>query len=599
MGQQLARKKSESAAGGSDQELQLEQVPDDSLLEAESDGNDGADLIFLGGAILTIDESNPTPEALAVQGGRISAVGKASDVFKLLGPNTEVVFLQNDQTLLPGFIEPHSHAIINADTTSERYHDVTGSTCHSYADVKKVMDEVLAEAVPETPWLLFWGWDPILVRDLPLLSADKLDEYTTDYPVVVVAQNGHCAWVNHKAFEAAGVDDSTPNPPGGFFDHDSKGRLTGLVREAPGILAIISKVEPVPTPQETCEALLKSLKTYSSQGFTTVTEMAQAMVPGINELLQTVTTKEECPVRLGLYVLHDSKEKPAPGYRNPKLWYAGIKFFADGSPYAGTMAVKEPYLDNELTRRLGFPREEHPCGALVWKNADDLAAAIEPFHKDGSWLIAIHSHGERAIHQALEAYDKVLRTSCPDDHRYRMEHLGLVTDDQLGRAAELGVTATFYSDHIYYYGTVLRDEILGEERATRFTPVALATKHGIRWTLHQDTPCSPVSPLRCIKTAVTRKPKEKDSEPLGPDFCVSIDDAIKAYTINAAWQLKLDHKLGSLEVGKIADLLILSNNPKTVDPNQLEDIQVVATYLSGRCMKAPDEKHEAKFVLCA
>ena len=598
MGQQLGRRKSEAAADAEfEQEMLLEQVLDDTIGSPESDG-DGADLIFFGGTILTIDESNPTVEALAVQGGRINAVGKTRDIFKLLGPNTEVIFLQENQTLLPGFIEPHSHAIVNADTASGRYHDVTGSICHSYADVKKVMDDALAEAVPENPWLLFWGWDPILVRDLPPLSAKKLDEYTTDYPVVVVANNGHCAWVNHKTLEAAGIDDNTPNPPGGFFEHNSKGHLTGVVREAPGILAVISKVEPAPTPQQTCAALLESLSMYANKGFTTVTELAQAMIPGIDEVLQAVTTKEECPVRLGVYVLHNSKEKPAPGYRNQKLWYAGIKFFADGSPYAGTMAVKEPYLDNELTRTLGFPREEHPRGALIWKSADDLAAAIEPFHKDESWLIAIHSHGERAIDQALEAYDKVLKNSCPDDHRYRVEHLGLITDEQLGRAAELGVTTTFYPDHIYYYGPALRDEILGEERATRFTPVALATKHGIRWTLHQDTPCSPVNPLRCIQTAVTRKPKEEDGV-LGPDFCVSVDDAIKAYTINAAWQLKLDHRLGSLEVGKVADLLILSDNPKTVDPNKLVDIQVVATYLSGRCMKAPREmKHAAKFMLC-
>ena len=164
------------------------------------------------------------------------------------------------------------------------------------------------------------------------------------------------------------------------------------------------------------------------------------------------------------------------------------------------------------------------------------------------------------------------------DHRYRLEHCGLITEDQLRCATELGVTTTIFVNHVYYYGMALKDGILGTNRAERFTPTGLATECGqTHWTLHEDSPCNPINPFRSMHTCITHRTMKDPSFVLGPQYRSSIDDALKAYTINAAWQLKRENEIGSIEVEKLADLVLLSNNPKSVPVDDLLSIQVLET----------------------
>ena len=564
-------------------------IPDPSDKETDqnadvSSPSEQADIIFVikGGSILTMDESNPTAEALAVTGEKITAVGRADAILKMKGPSTEVVELQGSQTLMPGLIEPHSHP--SMFTAFSLFYDVSGFKCHSFKDVKRVMKQAVEETKHKCqlplPWITFGGWDPVLIRDLPALNCKWLNKnVSSHYPVFVLEQSGHSCWVNDKALEICNITSETPNPPGGIIDKGKDGKPTGLLQEVPAIRLVTEKFLP-PEKFKLLHSFFETLKWYSRHGITTTSDMGTFPLNPITiGALYACSLWREFPVRLGVYYKPKPVIKLETIFTTEKLWFPGVKVWSDGSPYTGTMACAEPYLKTHLTEVLEFDFKHHPCGVLIYESADKLADILRPFSDKN---LAAHSHGERAIDMVLDAYEKLIKENPGADHRYRLDHVGLITEEQMKRAAELGVTVTFYVDHVFYYGAALRDDIIGPERANRFAPTALGNKCGVsHWTLHEDTPCSPLNPFLSMKNAVLRK-TQKDGKVLGPEYCVSIDDALKAYTINAAWQLKREKEIGSLEVGKLADLVLLSDNPKTVQPERLTEIEVEATYVGGQ-----------------
>lgn len=527
-----------------------------------------------------MDESNPNAEALAVRDGKVVAVGNMEHVFKHVGSKTEVIYL-NQQTLMPGFIEAHQHAVQLA-MSNFSYIDISGYEYSTADEVMKVITDKVKEAAdswkPETPlpWCVFMGWDPELVPDLPTLSAAYLDGISTVIPIVIIAQNGHAAWVNHKAFEIA--DSLPPEPPADAqIVVDEDGKRTGQLLEVPAMEYILS-YGPQPTSQDLRREIDQQWKDYARRGFTTVTEMAYNSPEGMDLLLEEKALEEDCPIRLALYKIGQGEVS----FKNTeKLWLAGAKYWADGSPHAGSMAVREPYLKSVITETLSFPNPPNNYGKLNW-DTEKLFEEVHTCH-DQQLQVSIHAHGERAIEQALTVYRR-LPVLAKDDRRHRLEHLGLITDAQLAECAKLGIAPSMFVYHLYYYATNFRDFILGEERTNRFAPLALAIKHGCRLSIHQDNPAmvGPPEPFANMKTAITRTQRDNSEVVYGPEYCISIDEAVKAYTTGPAWQLFKEHEIGSLEVGKLADLVVLSANPYKVPPEKLEGIQVVETYLGGR-----------------
>ena len=537
-----------------------------------------ADLIFMGGTILTMSDRNPTAEAIVIKGERIVAVCKKDNVMEFIGPSTRVVKLQGSQTLMPGFIEPHTHPSLVAKFST--FYDVSGFTCNTFQDVKNVIDKAVKETEQKPqvplPWIVFKGWDPALITDLPSLNAKELDALVSPkYPVLVLSQ---MYWLNTKGLEVCNITKDTSVPKGGMIATDENGNPSGMVKEA---LELAMNKLPNPSPLEMGKLTFDTLKQYSQLGFTTVTELGTINLDVFTlAFLSFITLCPECPVRIGVF--YTPGNKPPIHYVNNKLWFPGVKIWADGSPYTGTMAVREPYLQTSMTEALEFD-PNYPCGILIYDSIVNQADAVRPYQSD---LIATHAHGERAIDQSLDVYEKLIEEQGPGDHRYRLEHVGLITKEQLQRATKLGVTVTIFVDYVYYYSVALRDGILGKDRARRFAPVGLATQCGQKhWTLHVDSPCFPNNPFLSMKTAITRRMWKEDGvlEPPNENYRATIDEVLKAYTINAAWQLKRESDLGSLDVGKIADLVILSDNPKAVDPEKLTCIKVVETYLGGEC----------------
>lgn len=383
-----------------------------------------ADLIFYGGTIHSMDESLPNPEAVAILGDKIVAVGdKEMITNKFCGRNTTVVELNAGQTLMPGFIETHSHPVAAA-LSSLVYKSCSAYDYKTKEQVHNLFVETVAKIEPGTGhWCIFFGWDPEMIRDLPTLNFDVLDGYSTETPIFVVAQNSHAAWANRKAFAIGGIDEDTEDPTGGKYVRDEDGKLTGQMLESVSFRPIVKHATPIPTPAQIKESIGKQWMEYSKAGFTTVCDLAYMQSDDVDEMLEEMSSRDDCAIRLGLYTRDDaSQEKggccdvvPREGHHtsdrnlreNEKLWIAGVKIFCDGTPHCGTAATHEDYLVNDLTEALGFPEPPNK-GLLKFEGEEEekLRESIVNYHREGT-QIALHAHGERAIEQVLDAIENV------------------------------------------------------------------------------------------------------------------------------------------------------------------------------------------------
>jgi len=544
----------------------------------------GADLIFFGGEIVTMEKDCPTVEAVAVKGKKIIAVGAKEDVLKLHQSSaTELVDLRN-RVLLPGFVASHSHPFL---TTQLRYFtDISGFTHFTAEQVFETMQRVARNTSNEDDWVVFYGYDQCLLPNLPELTSSYLDANVSAVnPVVVISMDIDNAWFNHKALENAGINESNVPDlgPGRIFSIDASGKLSGRLRDPP-MFFLLKIIHPHPSVEEKRRLFREHFKEFASRGFTTVVDLGSNDEDTIKLGLE-VASENECPVRLCRYAVsslatasdEDSHSMPSCD-ANLNLWVAGVKFWADGEPHSGTMAVKEKYLETDVTAKFFG----NSFGQLNY-DSDDLCKKMEKFHRNG-WQISTHTQGDHAIEQVLEIYESLLSKWPRQDHRYRLEHVGLITPDQLDKVSKLGVTPSFLVDELFYYGKILKEKIIGKERAEKLVPLASAKAKQICFSIHEDCPLFPLThePFRSMKTAVTRKTRDEDGgEVLGGHFGISIQDSLEAYTINAAWQIFCENSIGSLKVGKLADLVILSHNPLKVPAEHLESIEIVATYMNG------------------
>ncbi len=535
-----------------------------------------ADSIFSGGDIITVDDRNPGAEALAVAGGRIAAVGAREEVFQRRGRDTRMIDLQG-MTLMPGLIEPHSHPVISALL----YDWIDLSGFHN-ANGAEVMERLRRAAATTGPgeWIAGFGYDPILTRGLGSLDADTLDEISSTHPIFIMIQSMHTVYVNHRTLEVAGIDRNTPQPEGGTWVKDARGELTGMVIEQAAILPVMMPY--LLRSQSNGEELIeRQIRRYAAAGYTTVGAMG--VFPVFLDWARIVrerTESDDCPIRMFVMDKATDLEQGATvdfGRGSDRLGSGGAKFWYDGSFGTGNVLLEEPYLNSRLMQEgLGVPRDS--CGSSIYPK-DQFRELVQKYH-DAGRQISVHAQGDRAIRDVIDVYEDVLEASPRGDHRHRIEHGGLFPIDEMDRAAKLGLTPSWHVNYVYYYGDAMRDEIIGPDRAEICFPVGAAVRRGLRGSLHNDSPMYPAEPLLLMRSAVTRK--TRSGEVLGEEQAIDVDAAIKALTIDAAWQLFMDDVVGSLEVGKLADLVILSENPREVDPDRLDQIRVVATYREGR-----------------
>ena len=539
-----------------------------------------ADTIFYGGPIVTVNAKNEEVQALAVQNGKIVAVGTKDAVTKEWQASaTKVVDLQG-QTLMPGFVEPHVHIMVTA------VFEGLGLNLSNFTlpyDTKETLIQKMKAGLKNVPaggWLFGFGVDPS--RTTPFmaeLTADDLDKVSTTVPIFIVNQSGHIGYVNHKALELAGVTNKTPNPAGGgIYVKDAKGQLTGKLVEPPTYLPFMSKM-PNPTEEQLFAAIQGTMKKMASTGVTTASDMSVGGNFGVDKeiaIYKAIFAKNASPIRVRGYLF--SETLPAgyntikPNEGDDKLRFVGIKYITDGSTQGLTAALNQPYT---------YPKDSKWSGALNYKDADIYASMKSYF--DQGWQISSHSNGDKAIDQALNSYSKLLAGNPnPQERRLRIEHFTVNHPEHVKTAVKLGVVPSFTIGHVDYWGAAFNNHIIGPERAERIDPAGDFKRAGGKFTLHSDSPVSNVGPLNYVSEEVTRLWQLPPQKVLGPTQAVSVDDAIRAITIDAAYQIFADNIVGSLEVGKQADLVVLEKNPRKTPPAEIRNIKVKETWIDGK-----------------
>jgi len=539
-----------------------------------------ADTIFYGGPVVTVNAKNEEVQAIAVQGGKIVALGTKDAVTKDWQSKTTQVIDLKGQTLMPGFVEPHVHIMITA------VFEGLGLNLSNFTLPYDTKETLIAKmkahlkTIPPGGWLFGFGVDPS--RTSPFmaeLTADDLDKVSKDVPIFIVNQSGHIGYVNNKAIELAGVTNKTPNPAGGgIYVKDAQGKLTGKLVEPPSYLPFMAKM-PNPTEAQLFGAIEGTMKKMASTGVTTASEMSLGGNFGVDKeaaIYRAIFTKKASPIRVRGYLF--SQAMPV-GYKTIKpndgddmLRFIGIKYVADGSTQGLTAALNDPYT---------YPKNSKWSGSLNYKDAE-IQASMKSYFDQG-WQISTHSNGDKAIDQALNSYAKLLAgNKQPQDRRLRIEHFTVNNASQAKKAVQLGVVPSFTIGHVHYWGSAFDNFIIGPERAKRIDPAAEIKRLGGKFTLHSDTPVSNVGPLNYITEAVTRVWQLPPKKVLGPDQVISVDDAIRAITIDAAYQIFADKLVGSLEVGKRADLVVLEKNPRTTPAADIRDIKVKETWVDGK-----------------
>ncbi len=553
--------------------------------------------IYTNGTIITLEEDTPAAQAMLVENGIIKAIGTNKEINSLNSDNINVVDLDG-ATILPGFIDPHTHVALSAFL--ENMVDLSGFTHQTnqevWAHLKKAVKTKKAGE-----WIVCKGIDPILVEDLIAPNLAFLDEIAPENPIILISQSLHTYWVNTKTFEKAGITKGTKNPSeSSFYEKDSAGNLTGLIAEQKAFLPILEQMKKeVMTSKILINSTTKVLHEYAKNGNTTIVsagitindakplrlyEHLSTDKPSfINQLLATfgkLPQRTQNP-RHFLYIRFDKafllpKEKKENDFYN----IIGVKHWYDGSPYTGSMYLEEPYMVSNLTQEgLHIPKG-YSGKPLI--NHDDLVSFIKEYHTKG-WQLAIHTQGDIANRKVLQAYDEVDKQVDINESRHRIEHCVLLSEASLDKMKELNISPSFHTNHLYYYGKALKNDIIGEERANKILPVGSAQAKGIIYSMHTDQPMFESKPFRLIQTAVERQTKEGDT--LGFNQRISILNGIKAMTINAAWQIHMEDKIGSLKKGKYADFIVLDKNPLKIPSSQLENIKIIKTVINGNVVE--------------
>lgn len=528
-----------------------------------------------------MNPKQPTAEAVAIDStsGTISAVGSKAELIAE-NPAATVTDLGSD-TVLPGFIDPHSHPVLGGLTTMDPAHWIAPYVGFpSYKDVTSYFTKLNAETPAGVP-LLFNGLDRSLQGSPELIAAD-LDAFFPDRPVVVLDNSGHEVYFNTAHIDQLGWADRKPpaDPTGARFGRNDDGTSNGRAYETAAILAACETflAQAIPHP------LLSAAQWYkymAENGITATSEHTyQAnLLPAMTALASV----PDSPIRISFYHMSidaDCGEPVPTPVPQSMLKKVGIKLWADGSPWVGTIASTIAYQDNETVRKAGITPGIHGEEMMNYTRAQ-IDAVIDANASKG-WQFAFHCNGDMALDIVLDAYEYGLNkyNLIGTDHRWRVEHVGAGRGDQFKRAADLGVCVSMAPFQFIYWGDVLDGTLFSSEVGSQWQRFADAFNSGASVSFHNDGQVSPPLPLLNIKAAVSRIDANGNAH--GPEQRISLDDALRAQTINAAYHLKRDNEVGSIEVGKFADFAQLAQNPYEVDPATLDKIQVKGTWRSGK-----------------
>jgi predicted amidohydrolase YtcJ len=519
-------------------------------------------VIVANGNILTMNPDQPTASAMAVKDGKILAVGDLAAVKKAVGSRYEYVELEG-KTVVPGFIESHDHMVQYGAVLD--FLDITPFACPTLAEA---LQKLKQQGKPdEDGYIYAWAIDQTLYEEQRGPTIKELDELFPDTPVIIWHMSGHGAYANSKALEIAGVTKDTPDPPGGVFEKDENGELTGYLNGQPAAFQVAK------LPALTRETIINSANYHAEQGFTTATELA-IMTSTMLNLMEEVSRDPAFSVRLygGMFVTMPGLEEVGPqieNYETALFKVPFIKTWTDGSTQGGTGYFTEPYykLDADTEKGARGPQEQFN---------QELALMLEMGFAPG-----IHANGDAAMDLALNAIEYAREKTGRTDIRPHLIHCQYVREDQFDRIREMGnIGMTFFTPHVYFWGDMHRDLLIGPDRAAKINSMRSAVERSIPYAIHNDPPVSPPDALHSMWVAVNRL--TSSGKVLGPDQRITPEQALLAYTREAATVLGIEDEVGTLAPGKYADFVVLSESPLDVDPMMIKDIKVLATVMNGQ-----------------
>lgn len=531
-----------------------------------------AELVVLNANIITVDDENPRAEALAVSDGKFVAIGTSEEIGALVGKDTTVIDAEG-KTIAPGFIDAHIHPMPSYPFFPMMHIVDLGPDNASSIDEAVALLGEKAKTTPKGALIMGAMYQDTKLGRHP--TRRDLDKASTEHPILILHSSGHMGVANSMALEIARITAETPDPPGGAFDRDENGQPNGICREVAGQMVMAKMPPRPPTTEEALGEIWHFTRNCVSKGITSVAD-AKANPALIGLYQNAIEANRVNGVRIYMMIedeyLEDLKKlKLRTGFGDDRLKIGAIKIFHGNSLSGRTCWLSEPY--DMVNPETG---ENDYFGIPPKRSQEELDELVFSAHKAG-FQCAIHANGDREIDMVLEAYEKALSKLPNKDHRHRIEHCSVTTPAILEKVKELGVVLVLHS-YIYEHGDKM--QVYGEERWGMMHPNRSAIELGIPVAGSSDSPVSAADPLLRIQSMVTRKTAE--GKVYGPEQKVTVEQAIRIWTLGGAYASFEDDIKGSIETGKLADFIILSDDPTKVSPDTIKDVRVEKTIIGGK-----------------
>lgn len=529
--------------------------------------------VFVNGQILTMNAENRVVEALSVRGAKVSRVGSTEEILAEVTDKTVVTDLRG-RTLMPGFVDAHGHFPGSGQVVFST--DLNSPPIGNIEDMSQLLERLkdAHEARPDG-WLTGFGYDDTLLAEGRHPTREDLDQISATRPIAIGHVSGHLYAVNSAALAEIGIDESTPDPEGGVIQRDPTSpdgrRPNGVLEETASRQVLLKALDIGIT--DGIRMTTHAAREYLQAGVTTAS--AGGMPLGLAKLLGPLSQLNVFPQRVALFpLLEEVESEVLSGEWRPEAMAAGrlslprVKIIADGSIQGYTGYLSEPYYEpykGDVLYR-GYPSVSR----------DDLFRQVEGLHIQ-KIQYAIHVNGDASVEDALDAIEAAQQSQPWPDARPLFIHAQMSREDQIQRMAQLGVTPSFFSSHTYYWGDRHAAIFMGPERAANMSPAGWALDAGIRYSAHADTPVTPMLPLQVVWSQVNRI--TTGGAVLGRHQRVAPMAALRAVTIDAAWQVFMDDSVGSLEPGKLADMVVLSGSP--LESSDVRELLVERTFIGG------------------